>query len=274
MFISANIKYTGKTGRFTRKPGFKYWSVGSIVEGRRLLHYRGKEEFIMPPGHLILIPPRTPYTNVGYSNQREFWSFFSPLQPWQKLLTPYRSKTELSTVVYQGTPIEHEMRDCMSSIIEIQGRNYTDKHHWLNHCMERMLLLARCNDQRALEHKPDARIEKTIEFITKNFHRRCSVKTLAAVACLSPSRYAHLFKECTGIGPAAYLESVKLNKAKSLLISTSLPVSDISDQTGFCNPFYFSQRFHEKFGCSPSGYRKSTHGIKAPIRTDADRPSS
>jgi transcriptional regulator GlxA family with amidase domain len=144
-----------------------------------------------------------------------------------------------------------------------------------------MLLLARRNDKRIREHKTDARIEKTIEFITQNFHRNCSVEELASVACLSTSRFAHLFKECTGTGPGAYLESVKLNKAKSLLVGTSLPVSDIAHQpisdiahqTGFCNPFYFSQRFHEKFGSSPTGYRKSTHGIKTPVRTDRYPPA-
>ncbi|HPS52434.1 MAG TPA: AraC family transcriptional regulator [Phycisphaerae bacterium] len=263
MFISANIRYTGKTKSFTREPGFRYWSVGSIVEGDRLLHYRRKTEYIMQPGCLVLIPPCTPYTNTGYSNQREFWSFFSPIKTWDKLLEPYRSRNILSLVKYQGTPNEREMRDCMSSIIEIQGRNYTDKNTWLNNLMERMLLLARCNDRKILEYRMDDRIEKTIEFIAKNFCGYCSVKKLASIACLSPSRYAHLFKECTGIGPAAYIESVKLDKAKSLLISTSLSVSEIAGLTGFCNPFYFSQRFHEKFGCSPTAYRKNSYNTNS-----------
>jgi AraC family transcriptional regulator of arabinose operon len=259
MFISANIKNTGTTISFTREPGFKYWSMGAIVEGNRLLHYRGETEYIMPAGCLILIPPNTPYTNRGYSNQREFWSFFAPEKSWADLLEPSLKNPDLSWTKYQGTANEQEMLECISMIINIHSRIILDKMHWLNHLVERMLLLSRRADPKATHYRTDERIEKTIRFIQENFQRHLSLDKLAAMARMSLSRYAHLFKECTGMGPAAYLESVKLGKARDLLISTSLSIKEIADLTGFSNPFYLSLRFHEKFECSPSDYRRKTY---------------
>lgn len=239
--------------------GFKYWSMGAIVSGDRLLHYRGETEYFMPPGCLILIPPNTPYTNRGYSNQREFWSFFAPEKSWSDLLEPYLKNLALSWVKYQGTANEQEMRECISMTLNIHSRITLDKEHWLNNIVERMLLLSRRANPEALHYRTDERIEQTIRYIHENFQRIIPANILASMACMSLSRYSHLFKECTGIGPAAYVESIKLSKAKDLLISTSLSIKKISDLTGFCNPFYFSQRFHAKFSCSPSGYRRKTY---------------
>jgi AraC family transcriptional regulator of arabinose operon len=259
MFISANIRNTGTTGSFTREPGFKYWTMGAIVEGDRLLHYRGETEYVISPGRLILIPPNTSYTNLGYSNQREFWLYFTPEKSWHDLLEPYLNNPGLSSIKYQGTGNEQEMRDSMSLIINIHNRTTLDKEHWLNNIVERMLLLSRRADPKTLHFRMDERIEKTIRFILENYQHNIPIYKLASMVCMSPSRYAHLFKECTGMGPATYLESIKLGKARDMLISTSLSVKEIAGMIGFRNPLYFSQRYHEKFGCSPTDFRRKNY---------------
>jgi AraC family transcriptional regulator of arabinose operon len=259
MFISANIKDTGTTISFTREAGFKYWSMGAIVSGDRLLHYRGETEYVMPPGCLILIPPNTPYTNKGYSNQREFWSFFAPEKSWADLLESFLKYPGLSWVKYKGTANDEEVRECISMILNIHSRIMPDRERWLNNLLERMLLLCRRTDPRAMQYRTDERIERTIRFIHENYQKNIPVDMLASIACMSLSRYSHLFKECLGLGPSAYVESIKLGNARDLLISTSLSVKEIAVLTGFCNPFYFSQRYHAKFGCSPTGYRRKTY---------------
>ncbi|HEX3006035.1 MAG TPA: helix-turn-helix domain-containing protein [Bacteroidales bacterium] len=233
--------------------------MGAIIEGDRLLHYRGDTEYVVSPGCLILIPPSIPYTNLGYSNQREFWLFFSPERSWSDLLEPCLKNPGLWWSKYQGTVNEQEMRECMSIIMNIHNRIMLDKNHWLNNIVERMLLLSRRADSNALPYRFDERIEKTIRFISENYQRDIPVEKLASIACMSLSRYAHLFKECTGMGPAAYLESIKLGKARDLLISTSLSIKEIAEAIGFCNPLYFSQRHHAKFGCSPTDFRRKNY---------------
>ncbi len=67
---------------------------------------------------------------------------------------------------------------------------------------------------------------------------------------------AHSFKEQTGFGPAEYLITLRLTKAKSLLRSTTLPVAQIAERCGFNGSSYFIQAFRKREGMTPLAYRK------------------
>jgi len=58
-------------------------------------------------------------------------------------------------------------------------------------------------------------------------------------------------KALTGLSPSAFIRSVKLKKAKQLLIQ-GLAVADVADKVGFGTVSYFSKCFQEEFGCRPS----------------------
>ncbi|MDR2304737.1 MAG: helix-turn-helix transcriptional regulator, partial [Treponema sp.] len=66
----------------------------------------------------------------------------------------------------------------------------------------------------------------------------------------------HEFKKYIGLSPNEYLITVRLNKAKGLLQSSDLRISEISEITGFAslNHFFYTFKKHEKM--SPSEYRK------------------
>lgn len=74
---------------------------------------------------------------------------------------------------------------------------------------------------------------------------------------LSESQLIRKFKNTYGCTPYAYLMDCRLNTAKSLLLNTSAKISEVSERTGFSNPYYFSAIFKKKFGVSPSNYRSS-----------------
>ncbi len=78
----------------------------------------------------------------------------------------------------------------------------------------------------------------------------------AALCALSESRFAHKFKEYMGLSPHSYFFSLKLARAKELLISSSLSVGEIAETVGFDNPLYFSRLFKRYVGCSPLIYKK------------------
>ena len=72
---------------------------------------------------------------------------------------------------------------------------------------------------------------------------------------LSESQLIRKFKNAYGCTPYAYLLDCRLNMAKSLLLNTSAKIADVSQRTGFSNPYYFSSLFKKKFGVSPASYR-------------------
>jgi AraC-like DNA-binding protein len=64
------------------------------------------------------------------------------------------------------------------------------------------------------------------------------------------------FKEFTGMSPKQYHLQIKLNRAKTLLLSSDLPVKLIAFETGFESIFHFSKAFKEKTGSSPTQFRE------------------
>ncbi|MEZ4961857.1 MAG: two-component regulator propeller domain-containing protein [Saprospiraceae bacterium] len=63
-------------------------------------------------------------------------------------------------------------------------------------------------------------------------------------------------KALTGESPVRLIQQMRLRKAKELLRTTELNVSEIAYEVGFTDPAYFSRAFNKEFGMSPSTIRK------------------
>ena len=64
-------------------------------------------------------------------------------------------------------------------------------------------------------------------------------------------------KAFLGIGVGDYINNFRLEKAKELLISTSMNISEIAYSCGFASPNYFSTTFKSKYGLSPKDFRSN-----------------
>tara|TARA_B100001093_G_C26674677_1_gene947727 strand:+ start:122 stop:1078 length:957 start_codon:yes stop_codon:yes gene_type:complete len=77
---------------------------------------------------------------------------------------------------------------------------------------------------------------------------------LAEKADISPRQLNRLFKEKLGCSTMKYYRSLRLNKARNLLINSPLPLTEIALATGFANSSHFSSLFSRYFGKPPSGF--------------------
>ena len=62
-------------------------------------------------------------------------------------------------------------------------------------------------------------------------------------------------KSITGSGAKEYITRIRIDKAKDLILTTNLPVADISEQTGFTSQSYFSTAFKAQTGLTPSQFK-------------------
>lgn len=85
---------------------------------------------------------------------------------------------------------------------------------------------------------------------------RINMEHLARQLPMGYSLFRKSFKKVTGESPNQYLLNLRLTQAKELLLSTSLGINEIADQTGFASVFYFSKHFKIKHGMSPNSFRK------------------
>jgi AraC-like DNA-binding protein len=67
------------------------------------------------------------------------------------------------------------------------------------------------------------------------------------------------FKKHFGASPVRILNGIRIERARSLLTSTELSITEIAAACGDDNPLYFSKRFHKACGMSPTEYREK-HG--------------
>ena len=95
-----------------------------------------------------------------------------------------------------------------------------------------------------------------MDFLCHHLDSRATLDDLAAMAGLSVSRLAHLFKAQVGQTPQQFQEQQRLERARQLLELSGRSIQDIAADVGFENPFYFTLRFKRLTGQSPRDYRK------------------
>ncbi len=97
-----------------------------------------------------------------------------------------------------------------------------------------------------------AKIQRSIQFIRAHYHRPVGIAELASHMAMSPSHYAHTFREVAGVSPMRYLRGLRLDEARVLLVRGGLRASEVAAQVGFESPEHFTREFKRRFGVSPT----------------------
>jgi AraC-like DNA-binding protein len=85
-----------------------------------------------------------------------------------------------------------------------------------------------------------------------------SIEDLGEALYLSRSQLHRKIKALTGKSTTLFIRSIRLQKARVLLESTDLSISEIAYRVGFKSPTYFSQIFKKEVGSSPVQFREKT----------------
>ena len=101
-------------------------------------------------------------------------------------------------------------------------------------------------------------------YLDSKFSENIQMQEIASGFHIHPNYMNQIFREKYGISPKQYLMSLKIDKAKSMLAGTDLPILLIAASLGFADQLSFSRTFKGKVGVSPTEYRKSSIGQKTP----------
>jgi len=99
-------------------------------------------------------------------------------------------------------------------------------------------------------------VEKIINYIQSNARINLTVEKIAKDLFISESQTRNMFKKEMGIPIGKYIDDIVFIKARQLLFQ-KMSIGEISQQLGFCDQFYFSRRFKEKFKQTPVEFRKT-----------------
>ena len=118
------------------------------------------------------------------------------------------------------------------------------------------LFRQRVANEEAAEEQEERVITGITRYLQGHLAEEVSLSVLAEQFHLSPQYISQLFKNEIGVGFLAYLTSIRMEKAKKLLLTTPLSVAEVAEQSGYGDYRVFTKVFKKSEGITPSQYRR------------------
>ncbi|GKQ33772.1 helix-turn-helix domain-containing protein [Streptomyces sp. A012304] len=295
-------------GHFDQGPGYGVnrphgsdsWLFTWTTSGRGRLR-QGRTGTRAGPGDLTILAPGVPHryaTDPDASHWRFWWTHCQARPTWTPWLRPYES----GDGVYVVGPVPHDLRERLEAAFRrahsgarlaggdlpgaeqptgpglpggppagIAVAHATVARELALCALEEAVLLATASARSPLPPPGgDDRIRRAQDRIAADPGAAHTVRSLAAEAALSPSRFAHLFTEQVGQSPMRALREARLRHAARLLEVTGLSVERVAAASGFVSPFHFTRLFRARYGMPPGAYRDGMRAANHPPEKDTN----
>lgn len=108
------------------------------------------------------------------------------------------------------------------------------------------------------EKRSKSLVKKAMKYVDENYRLPLSYRDVAKEVFVSPSYFLSLFKRETGLTFVDYLTAVRIDRAKRLLASSEMNITEIAYEIGFNNSNYFSSTFRRIVGKTAKEFRNRT----------------
>ncbi|MEE9429643.1 MAG: AraC family transcriptional regulator [Melioribacteraceae bacterium] len=227
-----------------------------ITKGEGIFETKRIKRTIVKEGSLIFLYPNEwhtyrPNKKTGW---KEYWISFNGEQP-RKFLE--------KNILHRDKPIieiglNETIVNLFNQILELLENESLGFREIISSLAYQ--IIAQINSVNRRKQFGGKQIEKVILeakiYLAENISHQVNFKELANELNVGYSWFRRMFQHYTHLPPSQYFQLLKLNKAKTLLIGTSMHISEISDFLGFENQYYFSKFFKKRTEFSPSSWRK------------------
>ena len=108
-------------------------------------------------------------------------------------------------------------------------------------------------------HAHFTRLQSALNYIHGHLAEDLSVPAMAARAGVSVAHFRRLFLQAMGTPPHRYVLATRLEQARKLLATTSLPIAQIGEECGFSSQSHLTACFRSIYASTPASYRKHIH---------------
>ena len=102
----------------------------------------------------------------------------------------------------------------------------------------------------------EATVAAAVRLLDARFAEPLRIEQVAASVFLSPDRFTEVFAATMGRTPRDYLRHLRLERARTLLQTTALPVAEVGQRSGFGEAAYFTRVFRAATGLTPRDFRR------------------
>lgn len=187
---------------------------------------------------------------------KEKEGFLQQLKEQSKSL---QSFLKLPVLIYKGYDAEGSLHTIITEVHK-QLQNPMDNAE--NQILQNLILsqlLIELGRQRAKKYRAEGGskyVQMALTFLAAHYDKDIKIKDVAEKIGVSAAYLQRLFKEQTGKTLVDKMNEHRIEKAKLLLETSCLPITDIAISVGFNNRQHFTYTFRKLTGCSPSIYCK------------------
>lgn len=249
--------------RDMRMPGtMPCWTLHLTLRGHALF-IGDRMERDVRPGDMMLLRPGAVYHYGLHPRAQEWqhlWALFQPRSHWSELLDWASLEPDILYLHLPGDAERVELERLFADLIELGEKKGPYIGELRYNRLEEILIRARSHDAPMERGAIDQRVQRACEYMREHLADKFSVESAAAHCSLSPSRFAHLFKQQLGVAPKAWINNERLRRARKLLLHSDAGVGTIGARVGYDDPSHFTKYFRKSVGCSPREFRRGFRG--------------
>jgi len=114
----------------------------------------------------------------------------------------------------------------------------------------------------------EQRAQSLITKLSPTCDQHWTLQTMADHCGVQRTQLNKIFQKLTGSSPMEYLFRIRIERAKTFLRETDIPITEIAFECGHSSSQYFSKLFKDTIGLTPSAYRKYCRGLSADESND------
>ncbi|GGD77043.1 AraC family transcriptional regulator [Paenibacillus nasutitermitis] len=242
-----------------------------ISEGTVVLQWIGTDYTAASPA-LFLLPPYTPHLLISQSDVCQFGYIELDMQDtpdfpalpqadlWNSIQADKEPQIEALTPLFQLASGLWLSPDNTGPFQSIAGELIALDIRKLLLMINTILQTSRPRELNPVSLSnldvPSERIQAVIRHMESNYQEALTVNQLASSVHLDVSYFIHSFQKIASKTPLQYLHDLRFNAATCFLSQTKMTVQEITRAVGFQSIHYFSRLFKQRYGISPSMWRK------------------
>ena len=208
----------------------------------------------------ILVVPQGHSVEFGLADNCDYCSAFNVCflsQGWMDYL-PFEQTPEPFIHATLGSDLaRRSVNESLTRMIDISHSELEHRQQMIQNLIELVLIFCKdaCDGDQST--KIDTRVQLACDYIRSHYTDKITIENIAGAAGISPSALTALFKNHMGMNMMRWRDQLRMSKAVELLEGTDLAIKAIAIDVGYDDPLFFSRRFKQMTGWSPSQIRAS-----------------